>query len=67
MCGAHECDRVSSIMRRPWSTRDCYAKGMYVNSVQYSGGENEIFTDELRTELLWYLISAVRGGLMSLE
>jgi len=40
---------------------------MYTHSAQYSVGENEIFTGELRAELLWYLISAVREGLMPLH
>jgi hypothetical protein len=67
MWGMYECDRESPIITRPCSTRGCYAKGMYTHSVQYSRGENEIFTGELRTELLSYLISAVREGLMSLQ
>jgi len=32
-----ECDHVAKIMRRPWPTRDCCAKGS-------GGGEEEIFT-----------------------
>jgi hypothetical protein len=46
MCGVSECDQEASIMRRPWPTRGCYAKGIYADSVQYNGGENEIFTGE---------------------
>ena len=29
-CGVSECDRVASIMRRPWPTRDCCAMGEYI-------------------------------------
>jgi hypothetical protein len=38
MCSVSERNRESSIMRKPWTTRGYYAKGIYAHSMQYSGG-----------------------------